>query len=116
MIFIYSFWLSLIQFKTRKAIMAKKQTKKQSTLIKDNTYFITWGIIGESTREASGLYTYSGITFVTSGIRKFVFISVKTGEQLSPLSEELLKGKVLDLGTLQAEASTEVSSDIWAND
>lgn len=96
--------------------MAKKQTKKQSTLIKDNTYFITWGIIGESTREASGLYIYTGKSFITSGIRKFIFTSVKTGEQLSPLSEELLKGKVKDLGTLQAEASTEVSSDIWAND
>ena len=85
-----------------------------TTLQKDTILYINWGIIGDNTHESAGLYQYTGKSFPINGTLKLIFINVKTGEQLSPMSEAQLEGKCKDLGNLKASAKTEVSSAIFA--
>ena len=87
---------------------------KKTTLKKDTILYINWGYINENTFESAGLYKYTGKSFPVNGSLKLIFINVKTGEQLSPLSEERLEGKCKDLGTLKADSNTEVSPSIFA--
>ena len=89
-------------------------TTKTTTLKKDSVLYINWGIIGDNTHESAGLYKYTGKSFPVNGSLKLIFINVKTGEQLSPMSESQLEGKCKDLGLLKASASTEVSSVIFS--
>ena len=83
-------------------------------LLKNTILYINWGTIGENTFESAGLYKYTGKSFVSNGTTKFIFTSEKTGEQLSPLTEELLKGKCTDLGNLKGADKTEISKAIFA--
>ena len=85
-------------------------------LLKNTILYINWGYIGENaTHESAGLYKYTGKSFVSNGTTKFIFTSEKTGEQLSPLTEELLKGKCTDLGTLKPAGKTEIDKTIFAS-
>ena len=84
-------------------------------LLKNTILYINWGCIGENTFESAGLYKYTGKSFVSNGTTKFIFTSEKTGEQLSPMTVELLKGKCTDLGTLKPAGKTEIDKTIFAS-
>ena len=81
-------------------------------LDKGSSIYINWGRLPGNDYESAALSTFTGKHFDKGNDHMLIFKD-KTGTEISPISEDFLEGKCMDLGILKADKQVEVSDKLF---